>query len=420
MSISTKISQSSQKQKANIGIITKIIYLLFILLVFTNSNIRVGGIMLRYYTIIYLIIYCVYKNFQIRIDKTIVLFLCFLLCFGLSCFIKGYFDKFLIELYYVYIISIIGCLITMTLVKIDASLIRYITYCILCIGAFNVIVTYSQFTFNDDWFNLIADYFKLPISKTLEDVEYKSINLEVMDITLPGIFGNGVYNGYFLSMCAILSIVFVLKYNKIIYYIFPVFYLFGAFICQQRMPLLITLFILSIISLNNFGNLSKISKTIFVLLIIAGLIVFIPFIINASEHLGLRYSSTGFNSTGRIIIYKNTINYIASHPIIANIYELVELKDKMPHNLILNAYIYGGIVSFVIIVCILIAQFRKFLTIIRRAYNRFNVFHYLFAWSWAAYTLNGLAHNRSIVTGDFTIWLIWGILLSYTSVRAQK
>lgn len=405
----------------HVSFFTAILYLIFLFLLLTGSNLRLGGVMLRYVFALILIVNAVMIRLRIYIDKTIALFLFFIIVFGTSCLVTGYERAFFTRLYYSYFMSLFGCVLVIALIKRDASFIKYITYLLLVIGAFDVIVTYSQFIFKDDWYRPIEKLLKLPIWSDMEEAQdYKSVKLEAMDMTLPGIFGNGVYNGYFLSVCTVLSMVFVIRKKNALFYIFPLYYLLGSFFCQQRGPLFISVFVVLLISIRLFKDFNNVSRFFLFVFLSVSTAMVISFLFNLSELFGLRYSASGLDSTGRDSITSQTFDYIMSHPIIPNAYELLDQKGHMPHNLFLNAYVYGGIVSFLLILYILFIQTKTFFKIVRSSIDGLNAYYYVFAWAWFAFTMNSMVHNRSIITGDYLIWLIWGIMIAYPPIYSRS
>lgn len=387
----------------------KILYLLFLFLSFSYSDLRVGGIGLRY-PIIMLILFVIIAEGRVYFDKVWRVYALFIAVFGVSCIAHGFIDEFSNVLFMQYFISFVGWLSTVAVLKKDPSFVKYIVYLILAIGGLDVLVTISQFTFNADWYSPIQEFFHF---SNLEDFNAQSDlggnNSEVNDSTLNGMFPNGVYNGYYLLFCSVLSMFLLLKTRKIISFILPLFFLVGAFCCQQRGPFFITLLVVLLLSLSAFNKMKRIGK----ISIIAGIGILAVFgfsIMNYSEAMELRYSTRGFEDELRSSIYAATIDYIKEHPFTANFYELVAAKGKAPHNLFLNAFVYGGILSFMLIMWLLYYQAKQVWRLIKNRLETINPYYYVFAFAWIAFTLNSMVHNRSIVTGDFMIWVIWGVL----------
>ena len=155
------------------GVLTAVLFLVFLFLIFTGSNIRIGGIMLRYIVGLLLILNVMFNGMRIYFDKTITLFLVFVFSYGASSIVAGFSSNFLTQLYYTYFIAFLVCLLSLIFLKRDASFIKPITYLILAIGALDVVVTYSQFIFRADWYQPIEQFFKFPVWDVMEEaVDY--------------------------------------------------------------------------------------------------------------------------------------------------------------------------------------------------------------------------------------------------------
>ena len=138
----------------------------------------------------------------------------------------------------------------------------------------------------------------------------------------------------------------------------------------------------------------------------------IPELLDLSSDSGLRYSTRGFETTGRDMIYLSIFDYILANPFMPNIYELMQEKGRAPHNIFLNAFVYGGLFSFISIMTLLFYQYKVVIQTIKKGCTDNNVYFFVFSFAWMSYNINCLVHNRSIVTGDFLIWLIWGVIAS--------
>lgn len=392
----------------------KVLYFLFIFLEFSASDLSIGPISLKYIVMPILLFGIIIVEKKIIFDKVWKLYALFILVFVLSCMITGYFDRqvYVNVLFKKYFISFVAWFSTVVMLKKDPSVVKYVAILLLSIGVLDSAVTISQFTFNDAWYKPIESFFRF---QNMEDFDAlmasKEGRYEVMDRTLPGMFDNGVHNGYFLGVCSVLSIVYVLKKGKIWLSVLPVYFLIGLFCCQQRGPLIISVLILLFGLFAIFRQANTFSRVLIVVLSLV-LVGYAGAFLSFSDAMGLRYSTTGLEGTGRNYIYANTLDYISSHPIISNYYELLDEKGNAPHNLFLNAYVYGGLISFILISCILVIQAKHWFNLMKSGFKGVNSFYYAFALAWLGYTLNSLMHNRSIVTGEPIIWLLWGVMVS--------
>ena len=121
--------------------------------------------------------------------------------------------------------------------------------------------------------------------------------------------------------------------------------------------------------------------------------------------------------TGRDDIYRGALAYLSDNPIIGSSFEYMRLYGRMPHNLILSAFIYGGLFGGLVIIILLFKQLK---VCVRHYFNNnfsFNLRVISMAVAYCAVIADGIVHNLSIVNGDIIGWLIWSTLLGYTSVH---
>ena len=405
--------------------VIKYLYYIFIFLLLSGSNIELLGFPIKYILAVLLFFLVISSEMKFVTSKIWILYMIFLLSFGVSCIVTGNIGQYLNQLLKSYFPAFVGCISTIEVVKKDRNSLNVIFIIILAIGFFNVFVNYSQFMFNTDWYEPIESFFKFSNDEEFsESIGMRQTYRDVNDGTLQGIFGNGVLNGYYLSLCTILSMALVLKRKNILYLVLTVFFVAGSFICQQRSPLYASLLLIVVMFLfGGFKSFSNLQRTLFFIVITSFLIVSIPYFIEISESFGLRYTTRGFEGSGREDIYVNTFDYILSNPVFPNIFELMQQKGRAPHNLFLNAFIYGGVISFVCIMLILFYQFKDVISVIKKGCEERNVYFFVFAFAWIEYTINCLVHNRSLITGDFSIWLIWGVIASsnfYSVIKSKR
>lgn len=398
----------------------KVIYLLFLSLILSGSFISIGELPIRY-IVMFLLLAQVALRERLYFDKSWKLYLLFILCFGFSCIAANYTDKFLNSIFKQYFIAFVVWVSTVAVLRKDSSFIKYIAMVYLIIGAFDVVVNLSQFFFNTSWYEPIESFFKFKSDDEFSNiVEKRSSFRDVNDGTLRGIFGNGVINGYYLSICSVLSMIFIVQKRKLIYFSITLFYLAGLFVCQQRGPLFFSIMSIMILSWLISNKLLFRNRTIMFLFFATLFICGFLYISDISSNLGLRYSTRGIDATVRNNIFIETLEYLSDNPFLPNIYELIDIKGHAPHNLFLNAYVYGGLISFILIISILFIQTRHIFWVIKGGQVGMRAYFYVFAFAWITFTLNTMLHNRSIVTGDVTIWLLWAVLYSYPYINYKR
>ncbi len=398
----------------------KLLYLLFLFLSFSGSNISIGPLAIRYILLLILFIDIIIIERKVFFEKIWVLYSIFVFVYGVSCVVTGFFDQYFSMLVHKYIYSFFCWFFTVFILTKDYKFAKFIILVLLFIGIFDTLVTVSQFTFNTSWYKPIETFFHFQSSEEYSfQVGSMAEGQGVATNALNGIFDSGTTNGYFLATCCVLSLVYFFKTKKAWLYVFPFLFFMGLFCCQQRGPLMISA---AMIILSVYWTFKKagVFNRILLLIGVSVAIVYAGYFLTFSEAMGLRYSEYGLAGTGREFIYGRVFQYIASHPIMANFYECLQETGSAPHNLFLNAYVYGGIISFVIIMWILYVQSKRNMEVIKGGFEGDRAYYYAFSLAWIAYTLNSLFHNKSIVTGEPIIWLLWGVVCSYPYIIHSK
>ena len=157
-----------------------------------------------------------------------------------------------------------------------------------------------------------------------------------------------------------------------------------------------------------FSNVNIFLKFISLFAATACLAYFVRYAISFSEVAGMRYSTLVMDSTNRDYVYTAAFKYIADNPIFSNIYDFRQKNGFSPHNLFLNAYIYGGIGTFITILALLISQIKSVWHYFLGKLSLSNVALFIMICAYFACTFNGLTHNESIITGNTLIWCLWG------------
>lgn len=394
--------------------IFRICLYLFLFFQLTGSRLYVGNLMtVRLFLTLVLFVLTLIEERRFISDKVIFLYALFVSVFGLSSAVTGFFDQFCVSVLTYYFAAFVGwraIVVYLRKCKIEnkdgtQNLILFI----IIIGALDVAITYSQFINNREWYLPLERFFQFPTAEYYEDALDYQGEQGIMSVFLPGLFGNAIINGYYLSLCSVLSLFFVVKYRKVFLFIIPSLFLFGTFICQERAPLFLAIAAISYIlfKINSFFPDGK-RLLIFLFVIIAflgGLYLY-----SFSEINELRYSSLRFDDGGRNEVYKRVFDYLRDEPFLPNIYESIKVLGFAPHNLFLNAYVYGGAIAFLSIMAILFIQAKQALKIVSAKMTDYNYLVVLVGVSWFIFTLNGLVHNRSIVTGELLPWVLWAII----------
>jgi O-antigen ligase len=256
-------------------------------------------------------------------------------------------------------------------------------------------------------------------------------------LTRPGLFAGAVYNGYFLMTSGIASLMLLVRKFHIHRIIPWLIIMLGCICVQERGPIII----LAVLSAFAFYRLFHIRKNRYALLLIvfALAVYYLTSFISLftfgrtepvethityietdedesdseSSFSGImkesRFAEMGIKDTGRENIYSKTIDYLMDHPFIGGLHRLRAKYGIYPHNLFINAFAFGGFVGGVAILLILFWQIKPLWRVLRRKIADTNPVCFFTGLAYVAYTLNSLVHNRSIVTGDEVIWMLWGL-----------
>ena len=387
----------------------KTLYFIVLFFALTGSNLLNSAIPTRMIFSIILFVMCVYYDRGIALDSCFKWYLVFIFFFGLSSIINCHWGTFYNFLLRYYFISFVCWRSTILFIKNDSSATKKILLFILLLGGFNLVVTISQFLLSWSWFEPIQNFLKLPTAEYFEGINIDRLaNSDVLSMFLPGIFGNAIINGYFLAICVVLSSYYFLVYKKIIFFILPVSFLFGSFVCQERAPFVLAIFMLLFIVYKSLNNLSVSYKiALFAIILIAAIYGSFHFI-NISDVYNLRYTMEGMTDIGRTSIYRGAIEYLKNNFLFPHIDDI----PVAPHNIFLNAFVYGGLFSFISIMAILFIQAKTAFKVLSIKIDKNSVMFLIFVCAWGVFTVNGFVHNRSIVTGEIMAWILWALMSS--------
>lgn len=387
----------------------KITYLLFLFLIVTGSNLYFAGITLKYVITLFLFAWVLIKDRTIKMDRCFRLYVCFVFVFLISSMLTGHVGQFLNTFFRFYFPAYVGLRATHICMEDDNSFSKYILALLLLLGLFDVAVTYSQFTLNASWYEPIRNFFQFAVDEDFEEFVGSRTWLTTKSLAY-GVFASAAMNGYYLCLFCLLSVYPYLATKKIWYLILPFIFLAGLFICQERSPLYLSVLLLGYLIIKSMPSLSPGKRLLILIGIVVVFAVGLENVINISEQYGMRFTERGLDGTGRTEIHEGFWEYIGSNPLFPNYYDLLEKGNRAPHNLFLNALVYGGPISFILIMSILVIQSKRALQIIKNTNNTNNYLTVAFTLGWIIFTANSLVHNRSIVTGELILWVLWAIM----------
>lgn len=392
-----------------------ILIFIFIISVLLYGSYLIGPFSLRVYMTIIMCGYILYKLYvkknRLTLSYTyIYIYILFLLLTFFAKVFAGPFEidgffKDLLALHFVAIVSYCSVdLIVQNKKNIDDVLMLLIV-----IGLLNSVVSILQYSGHPLGMNIIHLFSNQSGNYWEKFVGFADRNSEQQLglFIVPGIFGHGAINGGMNATLSILSLYRFFdnryKYKWIYLCIFIIGFI-GSYIIQERSPMgLMILFLF--IGVWKYMNRKSLITT---LILFSPLMLYFNSLINVdADKLG-RFSEMGNFNSERHILFNNAINFISENWLWGGEYSYHQLYVT-PHNFILHAFIYSGILGAVVVILL-------FILIIKYIYKvllnpKVSVSSFSLACSLSIYLLNGLTHSGSLVSGDTIIWILCALML---------
>lgn len=415
----------------------KSLYVLFFIAVVFYGQVRLMfGLTPRHIAIIVMLMVCIKEdNGLIPMGRIMKAYFVFILAFIGSALVTGFISQLLITYY---IAACVGYWATKILIK-KYNHGKLLLKIIISIGILNAIITIGQ-TLNIPYADQFVSFvhLKLPVKYLEKMNENGSGNMAALMFTRPGLFNSSVYNGYFLLTAGIASLQLLVYRFRPLRLVPWIINTIGCFCVQERSPIII----LVVLSAFAFYKILFYKKRHYILLLIGFFLImayiarFFAYVLpermeedslqtntitryedDDEPSSGLisyteivkdsRFGELGLDDTGRGDIYQITIGYLMDHPIVGGYHRLVRIHEIAPHNLFLNAFIYGGFIGGVAILFILFWQIKPLWRVFIRKVAATNPVCFFLGLAYVAFTLNSFLHNRSIVTGDELLWMMW-------------
>lgn len=393
------------------SIFFKIFFVLYVIATLFYSALHIAGIITpkQLFAVVMLIV-CVTTSSRIEFNRYWGFYLGFIFFFGLSSLYTGYIVEFLNQLIGSFFVAYVSFWATKILVcKYDGAQILLNT--LIVAGVLDAFVTIFQ-AFGVDVGDRILSFLMLSNSQNYLD-EYNVESSDFLELVVPGMFSSGVYNGYFLMTVGLLSLYPQFKKINIIIFFPWVVMLFACFCTQQRGPLAIMV-ILSVYVL--YKILSTRTSQLLRFIVIPLFLIVVAYVLRLSYELILsgesRIAELGGDYTGRDYIYSFTLNYYLEHPIFGGYYYLTQNYGIAPHNLILNAFIYGGFFGGLALISLVVIQIRPIIQVLIKNNSVVNRTAFIVGIGYIAFTINSFLHNKSLATGDALLWMLWAVFYS--------
>jgi hypothetical protein len=393
-----------------------ITYLTLFLCVLLGGSVRVGIATLGNYAtslLILIIIANIQKCIKL-IDQNIKLYVLFAFCFFISLLLNGEINVFDNFTYFGgRILPSIVVFIAVSFYVRSYSELRIICFLLLCIIFINACVSMLQY--NENLIGQGVGYFFWQFS--YDEVIYdRPETLGIIPIV--GIFGHAVNNGLMTPVLFTIPIFLLHKtiFSRLVICLLFIPSIYTIYVVQQRTGFLLIVISFILVLIKMYG------KRVLYFLPLIGYGIYY-YILNNDIALG-RY--TDYSSTIREKMYFASIDWITHHielggPVNFGNYLNMAVGTRDPHNFFISAFVYGGIVSALIIVLLFLKLNLMSITEIYKSLTDKSVSsNYVFCFSIGLFCalINGLTHNNSIVYGYVSTWFIYALFIR--SVELSK
>lgn len=394
----------------------QILYTLFIISQLLFGSFYIGPVTPRQVMTVVMLFIC-WKNNGLRLDKYFGLYIIFIFGYILAQLFTGYFSEMIRLLLGYYLVSYVAYQSTKLLIRKEGSAILLMSI-LFFIGIVDALISIGQM-YQVPYTHEISLLFGTNLLGDIYDAMSERSQDTMMGYTVPGILG-AVPNGYFLSAITLLCF-----YNKkakltMINIAFVMFFVFSTFIVQERTALVACL-VLSFFSLYKFlysqNEFSVLKKILVFSILLISVIYIIPNLLDSIMQGDSRYAMGFSLGDERGEISQRAIDYLFLHPM-GGINEF-SATNHYPHNLFINMFMFGGILGGSAALFLFMKQLYLLVKIVFSVVSPYNVQQFVFVMMFTCYTINSLTHNLSIVTGEPTMWLLWGAIIGLQEYRQQ-
>ena len=350
--------------------------------------------------------FCFWKEKRFYYDNFVKLFFCYVLFFCIGVLTSTLdFSYFLKRLFGDYFVAYIALWTIKIMVKTNKISVFFNT--IIVLSLFDGFVTFCQFL-GLPYMDSIINRFGLVTSELYQDLQGSEV--QYLTGCAPGIMPNAVVNAQLLLAGLVLTLNYWENRKLIILPIAFCLFVF-LFATQQRTALgaaviAYFLFFYKSISYSKY----KIIWFFLVGIVLSGFSYYLYSMLSNSE---FRIVELGFDLTGRELIYQKAYDFILNNPL-GGINDFLDRNEVYPHNIFLNALIYGGWIGGIILIGLYIQQIRESLLVITN--KRLDPIYMTLCCTLLALSINGLTHNQSIVNGEVIVLMTWACLMNYKAV----
>lgn len=357
---------------------------------------------------------CLIEDKRFYLDKYLKVYFIFVAFWFFSSFATGYIMDFLHDLVGYVFVAYVGYWATIIL-KRKYNALHILVYTLVFLGVFDALVTVTQSLYVP-----VFDSFLERLHLGIEDEEFLSKQargVDMMGMSIPGLYGSPVTNGHYLLVSFIASFALQRYSFKPLGYVFSILIFIGLFFCQQRGPFYVGVLMLFFLLFRTYFTGRP--KQVKLLLLIFFAIIVIAVIPTYIQNLSLLESRMTLDASedSRTAIYRNTWDWILENPL-GGFYVLHQIKD--PHNFFLNAFVFGGWLGGLVIIYVLVLQLKSVCKICFKGINEQKFLTFVLAVAYLGATGNSMVHNISIITGNIGTWMVWAAFLANYQSRDQE
>lgn len=376
-------------------------YSFLIVSYFLVGNMTLGGLSLIMISELLTIMACVLIDWKIVLDKYLLLYVIFLFIRLLSESYYGYTSEFFEDLRRYLPAAFVLCWSSAVFTKhFNGYYYLFLVVPLIFAGVLNSFVTYCQAN------GIFGTEFLKEALRTTneEEMSYILRRGDRFGLAVSGIYPTALQNGH--RSLFMLVTMFLLRRNKvlsILTIIIAAIILVGLFFCQERSALFFGLIFeafLIMVSLYKNGH----RKLLVAIFVMSALII--PSVITYLVSLDTRVTDVNLDSRENLWDY--SIAYIGDHFIMGSYYQYFQFMHKPPHNMILSAFVAGGLIGGGLLMLLLAMQLKSMSRLLKRDRSNDTL---VIMCIYLSMIGDSLFHNLGLVEFNPATLLGWGLVL---------
>nr|WP_195460950.1 O-antigen ligase family protein [Alistipes sp. D31t1_170403_E11] len=350
---------------------------------------------------------------KLKFDSYVIQYIMFIILMGIALVFNGEFERFMFIKYALayYLVAIIAYCATGVYADTPVK-IRMIENTLLIIMAATSVITIMQY-FNNPTGWLIGSMFGdinevhqewIDEAQNMDNLTGRSLAYGIMSFS----FTNAMY----ISAVGILAFDGIINSNtlfkKIFYTILAVLGLVACFMTQQRSAFYFMLVAFIVLTYIHFKHKLILFFGLIVLLLICSQPL--DLLLSDDSFMGRLSLQTMGEDNTRERLLRNGLIFIANNTMWGGPLAYMNANaDLPPHNFILNALIYGGLLGGILLIVLFIKIFLKAIRVVFNKYKRSSS-SFFCAIALICFLLQGMFHNESLVTGSTLLFVLLSLM----------